>query len=203
MKDMTGSDAVQHNADEWNSTAALLAAAPAPAGREAVWAQARTFLDAGHREGAHLVASVLVVDAGGLVLLARHRRYGHWGPIGGHLDRGDSSLIAAAARELLEEAALAVNVHPSPINVLLASYRCRTVVEPVLHVDVCFAAYTAAPAPALIANNELTGTRVVRPEQSPRAPDTAHRGACWSGYCGRRLTALTTHRKRSRMTLFP
>ena len=82
MKNMNGSDAMHHSTDQWDSTAALLAATPAPAGREAVWAQALAFLDAGQRDGSHLVASVLVVDAGGLVLLARHRRYREWGPLG-------------------------------------------------------------------------------------------------------------------------
>ncbi len=120
MKVMTQSGAVRHAADQWDSTTALLAATPAPAGREAVWVQALAFLDAGHRDGAHLVASVLVIDAGGLVLLARHHRYWQWGPLGGHLDPGDASLSAAAARELLEEAALAAHVHPAPIDVRLS-----------------------------------------------------------------------------------
>jgi 8-oxo-dGTP pyrophosphatase MutT (NUDIX family) len=148
---------MRHTANQWDSTAALLAATPAPSGREAVWAHALAFLDAGHRDGAHLVASVLVVETGGLVLLARHRRYGQWGPLGGHLDSGDASLSAAAARELLEEAALTAHVQPAPIDVHLSSYRCRTAAEPLLHLDVLFAAFVAAPAPALVANDELTG----------------------------------------------
>lgn len=157
MKDMTGSDAVHHSTNQWNSAAALLAAAPAPAGREAVWAQALAFLDSGHRDGAHLVASVLVVDAGGLVLLARHRRYRQWGPLGGHLDTNDASLCAAAARELFEEAGLVAHVHPAPIDVHLSSYRCRTVAEPVLHLDVQFVAFATASTPAVVAGDELTG----------------------------------------------
>lgn len=172
MKIMTQSGAVHHAAKQWDSTAALLTTNPVPAGREAVWAQALAFLDVGQRDGTHLVASVLVIDDGGLVLLARHHRYRQWGPLGGHLDPGDSSLIAAAARELLEEAALVAHVHPAPIDVLLASYRCRTVVEPVLHLDVCFAAFVAAPAPALIANNELTGLEWFDPRSLP-APLTS------------------------------
>jgi 8-oxo-dGTP pyrophosphatase MutT (NUDIX family) len=143
------------HADQWDSTAELLAATPAPAGREAVWDQALAFLDRGHRDGAHLVTSVFVIDAGGLVLLARHRRYGQWGPLGGHLESGDASLGAAAARELFEEAALAAQVHPAPIDVLLSSYRCRTVTEPVSHLDVLFAASVAVAAPAVVASDEM------------------------------------------------
>lgn len=156
MKNVTGSDEV-HTANQWNSTAALLGASPAPVGREAVWDQALAFLDAGHRYGAHLVASVLVVDAGGLVLLARHRRYPRWGPFGGHLDPKDTSLSAAAARELFEEAGLVVQAHPAPVDVRLSAYRCRTVAEPVLHLDVQFVALDTANAPALVASDELTG----------------------------------------------
>jgi 8-oxo-dGTP pyrophosphatase MutT (NUDIX family) len=157
MKNMTGPDAVQHTSDEWDSTVAFLKAAPAPAGREAAWTRVLAFLDAGQRDDAHLVASVLVIDAGGLVLLARHRRYGQWGPLGGHLDPNDESLRAAATRELFEEAGLAAHVHPDPIDVRLSSYPCRTVAEPVHHLDVQFVAFTTAWAPALIASDELTG----------------------------------------------
>jgi 8-oxo-dGTP pyrophosphatase MutT (NUDIX family) len=157
MKNMRGSDAVRHTDDQWNSTAALLETAVAPAGREAAWDQARAFLADGHRGGAHLVASVVVVDPEGLVLLARHRRYPQWGPLGGHLDPQDSSLRAAAGRELFEEAALTANVHPAPIDVRLTSYRCGAVAEPVLHLDVQFVAFSAASTPALVANHELTG----------------------------------------------
>jgi 8-oxo-dGTP pyrophosphatase MutT (NUDIX family) len=164
---VTDPSAVRHTVGQWNSTTALLKTNPVPAGREDVWAQALTFLDAGARDGAHLVASVLVVDAGGLVLLARHRRYGRWGPVGGHLDPGDSSLIAAAARELLEEARLVARVHPAPIDVLLASYRCGSVDEPVPHLDVCFAAFVTAHAPTLTANDELTGLEWFDPRSLP------------------------------------
>lgn len=175
MKNMAGSDDVDHATDQWNSTAALLAAAPAPAGREAAWDRALAFLEAGHRGGAHLVASVLVVDAGGLVLLARHRRYGQWGPLGGHLDSGDASLGAGAARELFEEAGLVAHVHPAPIDVRLSSYPCRTVAEPVLHLDVQFVAFASARAPALVASDELTGLEWFgardRPSMTPAAAE--------------------------------
>ena len=175
MKTMTQSSDARHAAEQWASATALLTTSPVPPGREALWARALTFLDVGRRGGAHLVASVIVIDDGGLVLLARHHHYLRWGPLGGHLDPGDSSLIAAAARELLEEAGLAAQIHPAPINVLLASYRCRSVVEPVLHLDVCFAASIASPAPALIANDELTGLEWFDPRSlpAPLTPPTA------------------------------
>jgi 8-oxo-dGTP pyrophosphatase MutT (NUDIX family) len=157
MKHMTGADDVQHTTEQWNSTAALLATTPAPAGREAVWAEALTFLDTEQRDGAHLLASVLVVDAGGSVLLARHRRYLQWGPLGGHLDPDDANLCAAAQRELFEEAGLVAHVYSAPVDVRLSSYPCRTASRPVLHLDVQFVALTTARAPALVASDELTG----------------------------------------------
>jgi 8-oxo-dGTP pyrophosphatase MutT (NUDIX family) len=157
MKNMTGSDVAHHTSDQWNSTAALLNAALAPAGREAEWDKALAFLNEGNRDVAHLVASVVVVDADGLVLLVRHRRYPRWGPLGGHLDPNDASLCTAAGRELLEEVSLKAMVHPAPIDVRLTSYRCRSVTEPVLHLDVQFVAFATASTPALVASEELTG----------------------------------------------
>jgi 8-oxo-dGTP pyrophosphatase MutT (NUDIX family) len=173
MNNMTGSDAVRHTTDQWDSTAALLAAFPAPAGREAAWAEAQVFLGTRHRDGAHLVASVLVVDAGELVLLARHRRYGQWGPLGGHLDPNDASLCAAATRELFEEAGLAAHVHPGPIDVRLSSYPCRTVAEPVHHLDVQFIAFASASVPALVASDELTGLKWFGARDLPSLTSTA------------------------------
>jgi len=108
MNNMTGSEAVHHTTDQWNSTAALLEACPAPAGREAAWDQARVFPGTGHRDGVHLVASVLVVDVDGLVLLARHRHYRRWGPFGGHLEPNDAgSSVPRSAIEVSETCARA------------------------------------------------------------------------------------------------
>src|SRR3984957_4477092 len=103
MRILTQSSAVRP-ADPWNSTAALLRTNDAPAGREVAWAEALAFIHADDLKGAHLISSVIVVDADRLVLLARHRRYGRWGPIGGPVHQGDSSLSAGGAREVLEEA---------------------------------------------------------------------------------------------------
>lgn len=142
-------------ADQWEFVAALLDATPAPDGRESTWVAARRFLETDGRHDAHLVASVLVVDASGKVLLARHRRYGQWGPLGGHVDAADASLLDAATRELFEETSLAARFAPGPIGVNLSSYMCRTVDAPTAHFDVCFGARFDDTAPTLVANGEI------------------------------------------------
>jgi 8-oxo-dGTP pyrophosphatase MutT (NUDIX family) len=148
---------VKHTADQWKAATALLGTNAAPSGREHAWAEALSFLEISDHVDAHLIASVIAVDAGGLVLLARHRRYGRWGAIGGHVERGDASLSSAAARELLEETGLAAAVNPTPVDVLLFSYPCRMSSEPVPHLDVRFAAFVGTSTPGLTANDELMG----------------------------------------------
>jgi 8-oxo-dGTP pyrophosphatase MutT (NUDIX family) len=59
----------------------------------------------GHRPLLVVAAGVLVFDAGGRVLLHRHRDSGRWGIPGGALEPGET-LEAAARRELREETGL-------------------------------------------------------------------------------------------------
>ncbi len=53
--------------------------------------------------------SAVVVNDGGEVLLVHARETGQWGPVGGMVDPGEEP-AAAAAREVLEEAGVAVVV---------------------------------------------------------------------------------------------
>jgi len=101
----------------------------------------------------HLTASCLVLsDDGADVLLTLHRRAHRWFQFGGHLEDGDPSLLAAAAREAREESGIA-RLRPAPRPVHLDRHelvgdfgRCRE------HLDVRFAtlvprdtAYAASP----------------------------------------------------------
>lgn len=90
---------------------------------------------------AHLTASCLVISPHGeQVLLTHHRRAKQWFQFGGHLEVGDLSLWAAAAREGREESGIA-SVTPEPLIVQLNQHalsgdfgQCRE------HLDVRFAA---------------------------------------------------------------
>ncbi len=146
---------------------ALLDSTPAPEGRESTWGSARGFLESDGRHDAHLVASVLVVDASGMVLLARHRRYEQWGPLGGHVDAVDASLLEAAARELFEETSLAARFVSRPVEVNLSTYSCRRADAPTAHLDVCFVALTDDTAPALVASGEICELGWFAPDALP------------------------------------
>lgn len=97
---------------------------------------------------AHLTASCLVLsDDGAEVLLTHHRRARMWFQFGGHLESGDLSLLAAAAREAREESGIAdLEPMPEPVHLnrhlLLGDFgRCRE------HLDVRFAALVPRQTP--------------------------------------------------------
>jgi 8-oxo-dGTP pyrophosphatase MutT (NUDIX family) len=55
----------------------------------------------------HLTASAWVVNAAkSHVLLTHHRKFNGWLQLGGHVDEGDESLLAAALREAWEESGI-------------------------------------------------------------------------------------------------
>jgi 8-oxo-dGTP pyrophosphatase MutT (NUDIX family) len=117
-----------------DGTLALLRTFPPPEEGLAADAFARTVellgrgaaaFDRRRYDPGHVTASALVLSAGGgVVLLVRHPRLGRWLQPGGHIEPGDSSVIAAARRETLEETGLvlgaveptlvAVDVHEIP-----------------------------------------------------------------------------------------
>lgn len=98
----------------------------------------------------HLTASCLLLTPGAgtwSVALALHAASGQWRQFGGHLETCDRTLREAAVRELQEESQIDAEaaqtwVSPSPVAVRefpVGTSACAS------HVDVLFAATTAAP----------------------------------------------------------
>ena len=100
-------------------------AAPAVVERALVLARSGNPTDRDRFFPGHFTASGFVVSPdGSSLLLIHHRRLGRWLQPGGHIDPGDISPIAAAAREVTEETGVAVeailadlidlDIHPIP-----------------------------------------------------------------------------------------
>ena len=89
----------------------------------------------------HLTASALVVDpTGDRVLLTLHPRVGKWLQLGGHLELGDPTLAAAAAREAAEESGIHdLVLDPVPLHLDVHPVTCSLGV-PTRHLDVRFLA---------------------------------------------------------------
>ena len=65
----------------------------------------------------HLTASAWVVNpAKSHVLLTHHRKFNRWLQVGGHVDEGDKSLLAAALREAKEESGIQA-IEPLQANI--------------------------------------------------------------------------------------
>ena len=79
----------------------IIASGSVPTSREETW---------------HAVASLLVVDRQGSILLARNGS-GGWGTAGGHIESSDASIRAAVVREAQEELGLVLD--PSALAPLL------------------------------------------------------------------------------------
>jgi 8-oxo-dGTP pyrophosphatase MutT (NUDIX family) len=103
----------------------------------------------------HLTASSLITDhAGKRVLLTLHSRAKLWLQTGGHCERGDVSLAAAALREASEESGIAgLRVQGEPLQLSRHEVPFCGPVQPAFHLDVQYA--VTAPA---------WGVEVISPE---------------------------------------
>jgi coenzyme F420-0:L-glutamate ligase len=107
----------------------------------------------------HLTASAIVVDpTRKAVLLTLHPRVGRWLQVGGHCEREDDTLVAAAAREALEETGIrGLQLHDTPVGLHVHPITCSLGV-PSRHFDVRFAA-VAPPGVAAEQSDESLDLR--------------------------------------------
>lgn len=96
----------------------------------------------------HVTASAIVLTPDGLrTCLVLHRRIGLWVQPGGHLEEGDASLAAAAAREVAEETGLAGQVLARVAALSRHHAPCRPEVD--WHLDVQHVLVAAQAAPVV------------------------------------------------------
>ena len=123
--------------------------------RERFAAHVRAHTGATWRDGPpeHFTASTMVLDSTlEHVLLTLHKKAGIWVQVGGHLEPGDSGVLAAATREAREETGIAdLTVAPHLVQLhehaLPAAFgRCRA------HLDLRFAARARPGAEPVISD---------------------------------------------------
>ena len=87
----------------------------------------------------HLTASALVVDPSGeRVLLGLHRKVGLWLQMGGHIEAGDETVLAAAMREAREESGIEALQPWSDLPLALDRHPAPCSPEALYHLDVQF-----------------------------------------------------------------
>ncbi|MCW2540730.1 MAG: coenzyme F420-0:L-glutamate ligase [Frankiales bacterium] len=99
----------------------------------------------------HLTASTVLLDhEARRVLLTLHPRVGAWLQLGGHCEDDDVSLVAAAAREALEESGIGgIRMNPAPVDLDIHPITCSLGI-PTRHFDVRFVGLAPAGAQEVI-----------------------------------------------------
>jgi 8-oxo-dGTP pyrophosphatase MutT (NUDIX family) len=96
---------------------------------------------------AHFTASTLVMSADhSMMLLTLHAKANRWFQFGGHIDPSDTSLIAAAERELAEESGLSLRVWPQPIHLDIHEVAFCQPSTKIWHFDIRFLALAPVDA---------------------------------------------------------
>jgi 8-oxo-dGTP pyrophosphatase MutT (NUDIX family) len=104
-------------------------------------------------EPSHLTASAIVLTPDARrTCLVLHGRLGLWVQPGGHLEDGDLTVQAAAAREVVEETGLSGQVLTAPVVLSRHRAPCRPG-EVDWHLDVQFALITSAQSPTVSAES--------------------------------------------------
>lgn len=126
-------------------------------------------------DDAHITVSCLVISPDGSnVLLMHHAKLQSWLQPGGHVDRSDTSLAAAARREVLEETGQDVPAEEMvPVSVDIHALRCDGR-QGLLHHDIQYAAFASENTP-LGGNHESTDLRWFPIGSPPPAPASVTR----------------------------
>lgn len=106
-------------------------------------------------EAWHAVASLLVTDGSGSILLARNAS-GGWGTCGGHIEPDDSSIRAAVVREAQEE--LGLELDPAQLVPLLFVPDTMVFRPGHAHWDFCYL-WTAGSQVTVSAADDVTDAR--------------------------------------------
>jgi coenzyme F420-0:L-glutamate ligase len=128
----------------------------------------------------HITASTLLLDVDARrVLLTLHPRIGRWVQLGGHLEDTDPSLLAAAAREAVEESGIAgIVLDPVPVNLDVHALTCALGL-PTRHFDVQFVGRAPAGAQPVISDESddlrWFGVQDLPPGTSPELPHLIER----------------------------
>lgn len=113
----------------------------------------------------HVTASAFVLHPGEpAVVMVEHRKLRRWLQPGGHIEPGDSDVVAAARREVIEETGLRSLVHIGLIDVDVHTFPARGSQPEHLHLDVRQA--FVAEDPALEVSDESTAVRWVPFEEA-------------------------------------
>ena len=141
----------------WNDVYSTLSSWTPPSGLQAVRRDEYLEFLAAHADGVwrecrvgHITASALVMDEDRQrVLLTLHPKVGRWLQLGGHIEHGDTSLLAAALREAIEESGInTMRISAEPVCLDRHLVPCAGV--PSEHLDVQYLVLVPPKAQAVL-----------------------------------------------------
>jgi len=104
----------------------------------------------------HVTGSALVLDhTGTRALLTLHPRFGRWLQLGGHCEKADTDIVAAALREATEESGVdGLTIDPEPAALHVHPVTCSLGV-PTRHLDIQFIVHAPTNAEIAVSDESL------------------------------------------------